>query len=62
MEIVDRRIAKIKSAITGISNVNFIVSATKLASFTGQIISMAPVSGNISRIRTRHSVMSTLGA
>ena len=62
VEIVDKRIAKIKSAITGISDATFIVSARKLASFTGQIISMAPVSGNISRIMTRHCVMSTLSA
>ena len=45
VEIVDRRIAKIKSAITGISDANFIASPTKLAPFTGQVISMAPVSG-----------------
>ena len=54
VEIVDRRIAKIMSAITGISDANFIASPTELAPFTGQVISMAPVSGNISRIRTRH--------
>ena len=49
-----------KSSIAGISDANFIVSARKLASFTGQIISMAPVSGNISRIITIHCVMSAL--
>ena len=62
VEIVNKRVAKIKNAITGISDANFIVSARKLASFTGQIISMAPVSGDISRIITRHCVMSTLSA
>ena len=54
VEIVDGRIAKIKRAITGISGANFIASPTKVAPFTGQVISMVPISGNISRIRTRH--------
>ena len=62
MEIVDRRIAKIKSAITSISDTNFFVSLKKLASFTGQIIFMAPISGNISRVMTRHCVMLTFSA
>ena len=33
-----------------------------MASFTGQIISTAPVAGNISRIMTRHCIMSILSA
>ena len=41
---------------------DFVLSARRLASFTGQIISTAPVSGNISRIMTRHCIMSTLSA
>ena len=41
---------------------DLVLSARRLASFTGQIISTAPVSGNISRITTRHCIMSTLGA
>ena len=31
----------------------------RLASFTGQVICTAPVSGNISRIMSRHCIMST---
>ena len=41
---------------------DFFLSARRLASFTGQIISTAPVSRNISRIMTRHCIMSTLSA
>ena len=37
-----------------------LVPLTRLASFTGQIISTAPVLGNIARIMTRHCLMSTL--
>ena len=40
----------------------FVLSARRLASLTGQIISTAPFSGNISRIMTRHCIMSTLSA
>ena len=48
------------NTIDHIINANFLVSARTLASFTGQIISTAPVAGNIGRIMTRHCVMSTL--
>ena len=57
---MDRRITKILNIIDHIINANFLVSARTLASFTGQIISTAPVVGNIGRIMTRHCVMSTL--
>ena len=60
IEIVERRIDKITSTIVSIINSDFVISARRLASFSGQIISTAPVSSNISRIMTRHCVMSTL--
>ena len=62
IEIVERRIDKITSTIDSIINSDFVISARRLASFSGQIISTALVSGNISRIMTRHCVMSTLSA
>ena len=62
IEIVDGRVAKITSIIDSIIDSDFVLSARRLTSFTGQIISTAPVSGNISRIMTRHCIMSTLNA
>ena len=62
IEIVDRRVAKVTSTIDSIMDSDFVLSARRLASFSGQIISAAPVSGNISRIMTRHCIMSTLSA
>ena len=62
IEIVDRRITKIASTIDSIIDSDFILSARRLASFSGQIISTGPVSGNISRIMTRHCIMATLSA
>ena len=62
IEIVDRRVAKITSTIVSIIDSDFVLSARRLVSFTGQIISTAPVSRNISRIMTRHYIMSTLSA
>ena len=62
IEIVDRRVVKITNTIDSIIASDFVLSARTLASFTGQIISTAPVSGNISRIMTRHCIMSTLSA
>ena len=59
IEIVDR-CAKILATIDSIVDSGFVISARNLASFTGQIISTSPVSGNISRIMTRHCVLSTL--
>ena len=60
IEIVDRRVAKITSTTDSIIAPDFVLSARRSASFTGQIISTAPVSGNIARIMTRHCIMSTL--
>ena len=53
IEIVDRRVVKIMNTIDSTIASDFVLSARRLASFTGQIISTAPVSGNISRIMTR---------
>ena len=60
LKIVDRRITKITNTIDRIIEADFKLSARELASFTGQIISTAPVIGNIGRIMTRLCVMSTL--
>ena len=60
LEIVERRIVKIIDTIHHIIEADLKVSARELASFTGQIISTGPVVGNISRIMTRHCVLSTL--
>ena len=60
IEIVDRRCAKILATIDSIVDSGFVISARNLASFTVQIISASPISGNISRIMTRHCVLSTL--
>ena len=62
IEIVDRGVVKIMNTIDSIIASDFVLSARRLASFMGQIISTAPVSGNISRIMTRHCIMSTLSA
>ena len=62
IEVVDRRVVKITNTIDSNIATDFVLSARKLASFTGQIISTAPVSGNISRIMTRHCIMSTISA
>ena len=60
IEIVERRFAKILTTIDSIVDSGFVITARKLAFFTGQIISTSPVSGNISRIMTRLCVLSTL--
>ena len=60
LEIIDRRITKILNTIDQIIDADYVVSARRLASFTGQIISTGPVVGNIARIMTRHCVMTTL--
>ena len=60
LKIVDRRITKITNTKDRIIEADFKLSARELASFTGQIISTAPVVGNIERIMTRHCVISTL--
>ena len=62
IEIFDRRVVKITNTIDSIIASDFVLSVRRLASFTGQIVSTAPVSGNISRIMTRHCCISTLSA
>ena len=62
IEIVDRRVDNIISTTDSIIGSDFVLSARRLASFTGQIISTTPVSGNIARIMTRHCIVSTLSA
>ena len=57
IEFVDRRVVKITNTIDSIIASDFVLSARRLASFTGQI-----VSGNISRIMTRRCIMYTLSA
>ena len=59
-KIVKRRIVKIINTIDHIIEADFKVSARELASFTGQILSIGPVVGNIGRIMTRHCILSTL--
>ena len=58
--IVDRRVVKITNTIDSIIASDSVLSARRLASFTGQIISKAPVSGNISRIMTRQLTVSLI--
>jgi len=60
IEIVNRRFAKMLSIIDSIVDSGLVISARKLASFTGQIISTSPVPGNISRIMTRQCLLSIL--
>ena len=62
IEIVHRRVVKITNTIDSIIASDFVLSTIRLASFTGQIISTAPVSGNISSIVTRHWIISTLSS
>ena len=49
--IVDRRVAKITSIIDSIIDSDFVLSARRLASFTGQIISTAARSTGIRKLR-----------
>ena len=60
--ISERRLEKISATIGSIIDLDFVVSAPKLASFTGQFISTGTIIGNIARIMTRHCVMSTVCA
>ena len=60
--ISERRLENISATIDSIIDLDILVSAPKLASFTGQIISTGPIIGNIARILTRHCVMSTMCA
>ena len=61
-EIVDRRVTKIASTMDSTIDYDFVLSVRRSTSFTGQVISTAPVFGNISRIMTKHCIMSTLRA
>ena len=60
--ISERRLEKISATIDSIIDLYFVLSARKLASFTDQIISTAPIIGNIAKILTRHCVMFTMCA
>ena len=60
--IIERRIAKIKDPINNITQAGYKISARKLASFVGQIISTGTVVRNIFRIMTRHCSMSIASA
>ena len=62
IQTIKRRLSKLSDTIDSIVESDFVVSARKLASFSGQVISTSPVVGNISRIMTRHCIMSTLFA
>ena len=53
LQVLDRRIDKLKKTMSEIQLLQ-IVSIRKLHSFVGQIISLSPVSGNITRLMTRH--------
>ena len=56
-------VVKLTNTIDSIIASDFFLSTIRLTSFTGQIISTAPVSGNISRIMTRqYCTMSTLSS
>ena len=59
VEISERRVGKIVSTVCYIIDCEFVISATCLASFTGQIISTGPVVGSVSSIMTRHCSMSS---
>ena len=60
IEIVNRRVVEITNTIDSSIASDSVLSARRLASFTGQIISTVHVSGNIFRIMTRHCILSTL--
>ena len=60
IEIVKRRVVEITNTIDSSIASDSVLSARILASFTGQIISTVHVSENISRIMTRHCILSSL--
>ena len=60
IEIVSRMVVETTNTIDSIIASDSVLSARRLASFTGQIISTVPVSRNISRAMNRHCIMSTL--
>lgn len=53
LQIVQRRIDKIYHTIQNLKSLNY-VTVRKLHSLVGQVISLSPVVGNISRLTTRH--------
>ena len=62
ISISEKRITNILQFIEEIIKNEFVVSARKLASLTGKIISTNAVLGNISRLMTRHCSMSVSSA
>ena len=62
ISISEKRITNILQFIEEIIKNEFVVSARKLASLTGKIISTNAVLGNISRLMTRHCSMSVASA
>jgi hypothetical protein len=62
LSIVQKHVCKILDTIQSITNSRFVISARKLVSFMGQILSTAAVIGNIARIMTRHCSMSIASA
>jgi hypothetical protein len=54
LEITSSRVEKILATIDNITQHETVLTARRLAGFTGQIISAGPVAGNITRIMTRH--------
>ena len=63
LSILPRRIKKVFDTIEHIAIGSlFKISARQLASFVGQIISIGPVIGNLTRMMTRHCAMSIASA
>ena len=60
IEIVNRKVVEITNTIDSSIASDSVLSPRRLASFTVKIISTVHVSGNISRIMTRHCILSTL--
>ena len=60
--LTPKRLEKICDTIQAIADAKFVISARQLASFTGQIISTGPIVGSVTRIMTRHCVLSTVAA
>ena len=54
LEITSSRIDKIFATIDNMTEHDSTLTARRLAAFTGQIISIGPVAGNVTRIMTRH--------
>lgn len=54
LSIPDRRVSDLLDVITDLTNCLPNVTARKLAKFTGSVISMSPVLGNVTRLMTRY--------